>query len=658
MNKKLYPVLAFNNIKRNKQTYLPYMLTCICTIIMYYIIHSIYVNEGLSKIRGGRTLEDMLSFGTVVIAIFSSIFLFYTNSFLIKQRKKELGLYNILGMGKRHIAKMMTFEIMFISSISLILGLLGGIVLSKLMFLILLKLLQFDVPIKFGISFSSILTTLTLFIFVFIATLLFNLAQIHISNPIELLRGGNVGEREPKTKWFLVIVSIITLGTGYTIAIVVEKPTSAIGIFFIAVVLVIIGTYSLFTSGSIAFLKMLKRNKNFYYTTKYFVSISGMIYRMKQNAIGLANICILSTAVLVVLSATVSLYSGQEDLLKTRYPYDITIISKSPSFEVKNIIHEIVDTQFQTYSLNSKNDIEYEDTIFTTSRDKSNFYLEDKTNSYSTIHLINLNDYNKIENKSVSLGENEILIYSIGKDYGYNEFNILDNQFKVKEEIKEFKIESKSSYVGLDGYYIILDDIKPITDKIDKTYSLANETLSVNKSYYYKFDLDIEDEDIKYNFAVNLTQSLKQNKELSVRVANPFQNKEDFLTMYGGLFFIGILFGALFLMATVLIIYYKQISEGIEDKNRFEIMQKVGMSKKEVKRSIQSQIVLIFFLPLIIAIVHMSIAFGVIRKLLMLFGFFNTPLFIVCTIVTILVFTAIYFIVYTLTARVYYKIVK
>lgn len=658
MNKKLYPVLAFNNIKRNKQTYLPYMLTCICTIIMYYIIHSISINEDLVKIRGGHTLKSMLFFGTIVIAIFSSIFLFYTNSFLIKQRKKELGLYNILGMGKRHIAKMMTFEIMFTSIISLVLGLLGGIVLSKLMFLILLKLLQFDIPIKFGISFSSILTTLTLFIFVFIATLLFNLAQIHISNPIELLRGGNVGEREPKTKWFLVIISIITLGTGYTIAIIVEKPTSAIGIFFVAVVLVIIGTYSLFTAGSIAFLKMLKKNKNFYYTTKYFVSISGMIYRMKQNAIGLANICILSTAVLVVLSATVSLYLGKEDLLKTRYPYDIEIISDSQSFEEQNIIHEIVDTQLQAYNLNSKNDIKYEATTFATSRDGTNFYLEDKTNSYSMIYLMNLNDYNRIQNKSASLNEDEILIYSIGKNYGYSEFNILDKQFKVKEEIEEFKVENKSSYVGIDGYYIILNNMKLITDEIDKTYPLGGETIIINEDYYYKFDLDTEDEDTKYNFAVSLTKNLKQNKELAVRVDNPFQSKEDFFTMYGGLFFIGILFGTLFLMATVLIIYYKQISEGIEDKQRFEIMQKVGMNKKEVKRSIQSQIVLIFFLPLIIAIVHMSVAFGVIRKLLMLFGFFNTPLFIVCTIVTILVFTAIYFIVYTLTARVYYKIVK
>lgn len=649
MNKKLYPTLAFDSIKRNGQIYFPYILTCIFTVAMYYIIHSIYANDALESIRGGDVLKKMLFFGIQAIALFSAIFLFYTNSFLIKRRKKELGLYNILGMEKKHIARMMTFETIFISNIALIFGIIAGIILSKLMFLLLLKLLGFDVSIAFYIPLESIFSTFIIFISIFFATLLFNLTQVHISKPIELLRGGEFGEKEPKTKWIFVIISIITLGTGYTIAIVVEKPVDAIGIFFIAVILVIIGTYSLFTAVTIGILKMLKKNKNIYYSAKYFVAISGMIYRMKQNAIGLANICILSTAVLVILSATISLYSGLDNILKKRYPVDASIIYMGNSNEIESLIDKAVDDELKSYGLNLKDDVKYKCSAFSASKDKDTFYL-DSANLYSTIYLIDLDVYNKIENKEVSLDNDEILIYSnsIDRDYGYSEFNILNKQFKVKYELSELKIESKSEYIGLDSYYVILNDIKSITDVIDNQ-------VYVTDRYYYKFNLDTQNKALKADFIGSLS---KHFENLSIVLDNPFQAKESFLATHGSLLFIAIMFGSLFLMATVLIIYYKQISEGIEDRKRFEIMQYVGMSKMEIKKSIQSQIVIVFFLPLIVAILHMTVAFGVIKKLLMLFGLFNTDLFVICTIVTISIFAIIYFIVYWLTARVYYRIVN
>lgn len=656
MNKNFYPILAITNIKKNKQTYFPYILTCISTIIMYYIIHSISINKGLDTISGARTLKSMLSFGTGSIGIFSAIFLFYTNSFLIKRRKKELGLYNILGMEKRHIAKMIFFEIIFISIISLILGILGGIILSKLMFLILLKVLNFDVTLEFNMSIFSMINTLIIFTIIFFITLLFNLAQIHIANPIELLKGSQYGEKEPKTKWFLVIISIVTLGTGYAIALIVEKPTDVISLFFVAVILVIIGTYLLFTAVSIALLKILRSNKNFYYKTKHFVAVSGMIYRMKQNATGLASICILSTAVLVVLSATVSLYIGQDDILKTRYQKDISININKSSNENIDLINKIIETEAKNYNMTISDSIDYGYIYFPTSRDKDTFYLEDKTNLYCEIYIMNINEYNKIENKSITLNKDEILIYSISKDYGENTFNILNKEFKVKNEIDTFKVHDKSSYVAMDTYYIMVDSIDTINDIIYQLNKTDINEYYLSQKYCINFNLN-GDETKKLNFINTLKQNINSQIQ-DIGFDSLEQSRQNFFSIYGSLFFIGILFGILFLMATVLIIYYKQISEGFEDKERFEIMQKVGMSKKEVKKSIQSQTIIVFFLPLIVAIIHMMVAFNVIKKLLALFNLYNTFLFIICTIITIFIFAIIYFIVYLLTAKVYYKIVK
>lgn len=652
MNKGFYQKLALTNIKKNKQTYFPYMLTCICTIMMYYIVHSISINGGLNH----NTLKEMLSFGIIVIGMFSAIFLFYTNSFLIRRRKKELGLYNILGMEKKHIAKVMLYEILFIAIISLTLGLLGGIILSKLMFLILLKILNFDVSIEFDISISSILITLIVFITIFFMTLMFNFAQIHAANAIDLLKGGEYGEKEPKTKWFLTSIGLITLGIGYGIALVIDKPVDAIGVFFIAVILVIIGTYSLFIAGSIVLLKMLKNNKKFYYTTKNFTAVSGMIYRMKQNASGLASICILSTAVLVILSATTSLYMGQEDILKSRFQNDISIVCNKTSNETSNLIDNIVETQAKNYNIKINDAIKFNYINFITSRDKDTFYLEDKNTFYTVLNIMSIDEYNKIENKSEWLNNDEILIYSTGKNYGQNTFNILDRQFKVKNELDNFKVYGKSLEVAIDTYYIILNDLNSFYNRIYEIYSNDEVEIEALKKYSFNFNFN-GDETAKINFVNTIQQNIKNEVEYT-RVYSLNQSKQDFLSTYGGLFFIGILFGILFLMATVLIIYYKQISEGFEDKERFEIMQKVGMTKKEIKNSIQSQIIIVFFLPLTVAIIHTIVAFKVIRKLLLLFNFGNTILFIICTSITIFIFAIIYFTVYLFTAKVYYKIIK
>lgn len=320
MNKSLYCRLAFTNIKNNKKTYVPYILTAILTVMMFYIMISLFSSKDITD----PSLKTILFYAVWVIAIFAVIFLFYTNSFLIKRRKKELGVYNILGMDKRHIAKMLLVETVTVAVISVGVGIVGGVVFSKLMYFILRKILSHNIPMNFHMSFSYIFPVLGLFGIIFVMTLLYNLMQVQLANPMELLRGSNQGEKEPKTKWLLTIIGVLAIGTGYYIALTTESPIEALTLFFVAVICVIIGTYALFTAGSIVMLKILRKNKKFYYKTKHFTTISGMIYRMKQNAAGLANICILSTMVLVMVSTSVSLYAGMDNILDTRFPKDFS----------------------------------------------------------------------------------------------------------------------------------------------------------------------------------------------------------------------------------------------------------------------------------------------------------------------------------------------
>lgn len=448
MVKNLYARLAFNNLKKNRKIYLPYILTCIVTVLMFYMIHSLSVNESITTMHGGKTIQYSLSYGTIIVGIFAVIFLFYTNSFIIKRRKKEFGLYNILGMEKRHIGVVLIFETLYISLISISIGLLLGIILDKLMYLIIAFILHANYGINFFISWKSILVTFALFAAIYIGIYIFSFIRVQISQPIGLLKGENIGEKEPKTRLVMALIGLLCLTLGYICAVFTKNAIAAIELFFIAVILVIIGTYFLFAAGSIALLKILKHNKKFYYKTNHFTSVSGMIYRMKQNAIGLASICILFTMLLVTISTTTSFMIGKNDM------------------------------------------------------------------------------------------------------------------------------------------------------------------------------------------------------------------GNDFMSIYGGMFFLGVYLGTLFLMAMILIIYYKQISEGYEDKKRFEIMQKVGMSYAEVKKSISAQILIVFFLPLIMAGIHVAFAFPMINLILDIVGLTNTKLFVFCSLGCFVFFSIIYVIVYLLTAKVYYRIVK
>lgn len=660
MSRFFYAKLAATNLKKNAQTYLPYILTCIGTVMMYYIMVFLAENEGLGKMSGGSQLQTILNLGSYVIAIFAVIFLFYTHSFLIKRRKKEFGLFNILGMEKKHIARVLGFETLYVALISLGAGLLGGILLSKLIFLVLLRILNFEVPLGFNVSGPALAVALVLFAGIFLLTLLNTLHQIHLAKPVELLKGGETGEKEPKTKWLLVLIGTLSLGGGYYISLTTQSPLAALTQFFFAVLLVIVGTYCLFTAGSIAVLKLLRRNKGYYYQTRHFTAVAGMMYRMKQNAAGLANICIMATTVLVMVSTTVSLYIGMEDGLRTRYPQTIMISASVPAQQSVEGLQTSVQEALAKHRLVVKDRMDYRYLFFPGNQEGGKVItaeskMSNATSSLKEYYLIPLEDYNRLTHKTVSLGDQEILIYSGPITYENDTLTVLNRTFTVKEKVDSFFEKSlERSYIS-GSYYIVVKDMA-VLKALEEARAKENGDDPSGYRYYLGFDLEAAEADILAVYQ-DIRTALRSNYPGS-SIESPVEAKESFFAIYGGLFFLGIFLGALFIMATVLIIYYKQVSEGYDDKARFEIMQKVGMSREEVKGSIRSQVLIVFFLPLVTAGIHIAFAFPIITKLLAVLNLTNVGLFAWCTAGTILVFALFYALVYGLTAKVYYRIVS
>ncbi len=662
MSRFFYGKLAAVNIRKNGRIYIPYILTCIFTICMFYIMLFLALNEGISKMPGADALSIIMRLGTVVIGLFSVVILLYTNSFLMKRRKKELGLYNILGMGKNHIARVMALENIYVSLGTITAGLAAGILLSKLMLMLLLKLLQFDVPFGFEVPPMAVIATVIVFAVIFFVTLLSNLGRVHLSRPIELLYGGSVGEKEPKTKWVLAVIGFLALGAGYTIAIVTENPLSALGLFFVAVVLVILGTYCLFTAGSIALLKSLRKNKSFYYKTKHFTSVSGMIYRMKQNAVGLANICILSTMVLVMLSTTVSMYIGTEDALRSRFPRNIAITAVQTYDEHPGAIRSKAEEIILQSGIPVENVVHYRYKSYFTERTSTVFSKPGIAASPNAIViLIPLDDYNRLRGTDVTLSPHEALLFSPSVPYDGSAVTFGSETFAVKEAYPESPdIGDDYMYSLRETFYFILPDAAAIQRVFIALDGEGEEWRGF--SYYYGFDVQAGD-DSQVGLANQLSEAMAAFSADSADGVQAYttsaaENKADFLSVYGGFFFLGLFLGTLFIMAAVIIMYYKQISEGYDDKKRFEIMQKVGLSRYEIKKTIRSQVLAVFFLPLLAAGIHILAAFKMITKLLFMLNLTNVSLFAWCTLGTIIVFAVIYGVVYSLTARAYYKIVS
>lgn len=651
-----YLKLAVNNLKKNSKAYVPYIITCIGTIIMFYNMCFLASAKTLGLISDDGSLKMILTFGTVVIGIFSAIFLFYTNSFLVKKRKKEFGLFNILGMEKKHIAKIMFWETVLTGAISLSAGLAGGILLSKAMILLLFKIIAIRVTFGFEVPTLAVVITPVLFGAIFAINFIYNSLTVRLSKPVELLKGGNVGEKEPKTKLFQGIVGLLSLSAGYYIALFTESPLQALTLFFIAVILVMIGTYCLFTSGSIAVLKLLRKNKNYYYKPKNFISVSSMIYRMKRNAAGLANICILSTAVIVMLSSTVSLYIGVEDVLRTRYPRDITVGSSFISDENVEKMNKIIEDTTDSLGIERRNVLNYRYLTVVAFQEDSRFQLQGDSLRFkdsAALFFMDIDGYNKMYNANKTLEENEVLLYEYRGRLPGDSMTIEDLQLRIKERVPAFEGDGNTSAMMINSFYLVAwkDDLQKIIRVSD-----PDNTKGKDLAYFYGFDVNA-DKQTQIQLATEIRKGLKE-LGISYYADGADLSRESFYTLYGGLFYLGIFLGLLFIMATVLIIYYKQIAEGYDDKERYEIMQKVGMSREEVRKSINSQVIKVFFLPLLAAVIHIAFAFKVITKLLEIFNLTNVPLFALCTLSTILIFSVFYVAVYTLTAKTYYKIVK
>lgn len=663
MSSSIYSRLAVTNLKNNRKTYIPYIFTAMLMAMMYYMLDALSRNSSV----GWEDVRLILSYAVAVVMVFSVIFLFYTNSFLMKRRKKEVGMYNILGMGKAHIAKMFFVETLITSSVSIGAGIAGGILLGKLMWLMLLKILHYDVNMDFAVSGAAVVHTLTLFAAIFGLTLIYNLWQVKLANPVELLRGGNEGEREPKTKWFLAAAGILLTGYGYYVALVTESPLKALQLFFVAVICVILGTYALFVAGSVALLKMLKKKKSFYYQSKYFTAVSGMIYRMKQNAVGLANICILSTMVLVMISTTICMYMGMDDILTTRFPREFEVTSFYPDSGTKEKVRSIIEEEAKRGGVSVKDRMEYHYGGIAVFKNGNEFKIAEDEDVYSgnedilELKMIPLEDYNALEGRNVSLGDDEVLIYnpdSKAEKMG-GTLRIEGVSYKAQEELETFSLEEKNESRVIGCYYIIVND----EEKIQEFLNLAYERLEdgnpqldeIKVEYKVCLDLEGADKDVR-KAETAIKERVKEEVGNSYCDGREIE-RESFYLVYGGLFFIGLYLGFMFLIATVLIIYYKQISEGHDDRERYQIMQKVGMSKKEVRQSIRSQVLMVFFLPLAAAVLHIAVAFKVITKLLVVLNMVNVSLFLTCTVATVAVFAVFYAAVFGVTAREYYRIV-
>lgn len=662
MSKTFYFRLAFDNLKKNAKMYIPFVLSCILTIMMYYMVSSLSMNPNMMNMIGGDVMQQILSLGIYVITVFAVIFLFYTNSFLIKRRKREFGLFNILGMEKKHLSIVIALESMIVFLVSMVLGIGIGILLDKAFYLLIAKMLNASIALGFYISYQSIVNSIILFLIIFVLMYLFSLIQINLSNPIELLHGDQHGEKEPKTKWLLALIGLICLGTGYYMSVSIQDPVTAFAFFMVAVILVVIGTYMLFTAGSIVILKLLRKNKRYYYKTNHFISVSNMIYRMKQNAVGLGNICILSTMVLVMLSTTISLWVGMNDIIETRFPRDITVSINS--VDSNQALYTIDDMNYaiEQAGIQTEDELVYR-TLSVSAFNQGNTYtfgnenmsLQDISNVV-VLYFITLDDYNRTEGTNVSLAPDEVLVFPSGKQFDHKTIDIASNTFKVKGILDSIKADSNYSANLQNSMFVVVDSM----DTLFMIDDFQKQAYGDNASYIHT----------SYDFNLSKSEKMSVKEATDALIANypgdttymmvdtQEGNYEDLLSLYASFLFIGIFLSFLFIMATVLIMYYKQITEGYEDKKRFEIMQKVGLNKREVKKTINSQVLTVFFLPLVVAAIHIVFAFPMIEKMLRLLYLDNTNLYIMTTVICFGVFALVYVLIYFLTSKVYYGIVR
>lgn len=670
MKRGLYFRLAATGMSKNKKFYFPYIFTCFCMVMMYYIIQFLRISDDFRTMRGGESMQMILEMGTPVIAVFSWILLYYTNSFLIRRRQKEFGLYHILGMGKRELVKILIWENLMTAVISIAGGLLGGILFSKLAELAAVRIVGNHLGYKMTIEPKAIYYTVSLFLAIFAVILLRMLIFIFRTKPVDMLKSETAGEKPPKANWILAIVGLIILAGAYWIAVSIEEPMEAMLWFMVAVLMVIVATYLLFIAGSVAFCRLMQKKKNYYYKTRHFVSISSMVYRMKRNGAGLASICILSTMVLVMVSSTVCLYASIEGNLAKGYPQQFSVeMASGSSLEDKDREEKLKETVGQTINENKiklKETKEYH--ILSTACVKTDegikFEHENikSLDSLKMLYILTVADYNRLTGENLSLEKNELYVYLPDEAYEKDTFQVEgcgnwknkgtpDNQFICGDDVETLN----------SGVYLIVPD-EAVMDQFEAAQRAVYGENASSEKLCYAFDTDLSEEgqvslvsELQNNIS---TLQLQDEQFPMVNVNARAVSKSDYYALYGGLFFLGILLGSVFIFGMILIIYYKQITEGYEDQGRFSILMKVGMTRKEVRQSINSQVMTVFFLSLAMAGMHTAFSFPIIRKILKMFAMNDEKLLILVMICCYLAFAVFYAAVYLLTSREYYKIVS
>ncbi len=656
----LYLRLALSNLWKNRQTYISFFLSSVCTIFVFYTFSMLALNDGIKKMPGASSMLVMMVLGAIVVALFALTFLFYANSFLIKRRKKELGLYAILGLEKKHIARILFHEMTALLMVSLITGIGLGIAMSKLMFLLIQALMHIPTPIVFQVNQLPLLLTVGLFCGVFFCLLLYNRLQVHLSSPVNLLKGQQKGEKEPKTRWLLALIGVAAMGGGYWLANTVGNPLQALSIFFIAVILVILGTYALFTAGSIAFLKMLRRNKGYYYKPRNFISVSGMIYRMKQNAAGLAGICILSTMAIITIGTTAALYAGQENMLRDMYPQDHALSYRENTIDhdrIEATIHEKA-REYQVTVTDLYSGIYTEIAVYREGNhirkaEMTNLNTREQYQNVWSLRLFTQDEYNRFTGNAYTLAKDEVLLFQSRSGPEVDSLTAGSTILRIKEDLTQFPLAHKNNKGMEPPLYLIVRD-REVIDAIIKSINGPDATATFQEGFWWNSD---GDDEALLNYSQAIWDDAKSTG-VSSHISSAHTVQRDWYAMYGGFLFLGVFLGLLFLMATTLIIYFKQVSEGYMDHDRFIILQQVGMSRDEVRATVRKQILSVFILPIVAAILHTWGALHMMTEMLSMFGLGDRLLIAVSIFLTAGVFAILYGMVYTATARTYYKMVR
>lgn len=662
-----YPKLSFSNLRKNGRYYVPFLISTSISEALFFIILSLTKNTSMKDLFGGNQLSMLLGMAMVISVFFFGVFLFYTQSFLIRQRKKEFGLYSVLGMSKHQLCILCFFELFWVLLFSTVSGILLGTLLSKLNFLLLLKLLKFNTPLAFQFVPSAAWATAGVFALLFMLLFLNSVRQLKRQNASELLSSESVGEKEPKTKWVTAVIGVLALGAGYTIALMVRSPMKAIALFTLAVILVMIGTYCLFSAGSIALLKALRKNKSYYYKPQHFISVSGMIYRMRRNAIGLGNICILATAVLVMISTTGSLYAGMESLLRNRYPRNIMVtvghyneLDASLSGAQTKKIDAVVNKAIAENNVSIKNTVKAVTCSYRTLQNGSSFALQ-KEENFSQSHLtqlivMQLSDYNRSAKTPETLEPGEVLVNAVRGSISGDTASMGTLKYHIKKHVTDSSVETQNLAYMYDTIYLIVPDGKTMKEI---NHAFGDGKVATSCNYEYSFDSDASaktQEKLQESLDKALGKAGYPEKYYIVEGAE--SSRAQFYQIYGGFLFIGIFLGIICLSATVLTIYYKQLSEGYDDRARYAVMKKVGMDNEEIKKTIRSQVLIVFFLPVLMALIHMAFASPIILQLLSVLNLSDPRIYLLGLAVTIAAFLLLYALVYSLTAKAYYRIVS